>query len=1469
MRYRTTILSANPIGQLGYETQIAITLLFQDILTLADIDDTSTSFAILNDTGTPWVYSINWQPATSSYLLLITTVGQTTLTLGDHALWLNMSYANVDPFYRWDDVYVQFTIRTRTSALDLQEAEIPAPFGENVSFVVYYWDADVTAGISGADFILEESVLLTPDVDYFVVEGLPGVYTIYIDSAVLGALGSHDINVTAVWPGGAPYHNNAQRDVTVSTVRRTATVDILEPANQPRYLDNITFTFAYIDSINGLQIPGITSSEISIYSNGTLLSIGDYVLTPVGSTFIVIINSTILSANLVNGFNVTVFVNWNDGTSPFYTDDGTSMKVSTTQRIILVEPQQIETTPVHDSMNVTFILVDEDNGNPVSGAIILFRCVNPSRTLNEGSEYTLIEIGAGVYEILIDTDALVFGPGDIGDFIFELEVQWNQNNQPFYKNKSPISLTGTVDLIWANMQSSVQTPTVQITDYVTINITLTDLDHVQGIANTSIPNNVINVHYYGTSIVPDSLTITYHGSGIFSIKFSTIDLNDFGVHSVNITIDYYPYTSMIVNPSFIVTEIATSLIPWQIEMILSWTELANITVDYNDLLNLNLTSGASLNWTYGSANGTFIEIGTTGTYYAIIDTSLADSGTEVVRIYANKDKYQFKITSVTLVVLALPSDIVLIDTGSPDVNRGESISFSIRLNDTERVIWINNTQVIAIYATLEGVQYPLTWDGVSSTWNGTIPSSATVLDPGSYEIRFTVTFKDYQTAGDQFRVSITRTGSELTVRDYETGELLFDIEAVYSQLVRFSVNLTEFENNTLVSDATIYWYSSDFNGLNLTFTYNSTTQLWDLEFNTTLGFYGTWGLTIRAFPTDPILAPATATLTLTISKITTEVQGPTLTKEVDWGWTGNISFTYYDTAFDRGIENATVLYDYGTFTGLQAHDLGNGTYLLFINTTYLTSDAQYRIIVDLQKDNFEERTSGANLFVQLRDTELIVSVDDVRTYQNTEDVTNLQVPMGDSTQISFFFNDTSSIGGLFGGLDFATIQASFAATDYFPGTRNVTAQITRIGEGWYVFEFDTNNLNLYEYNEFEKIIQSGQFFLTVRMESLNRVPQEAVVRISIIVVPTIIQYTGDTVFNSLHLDEITIQFTLYDTWHDVGIVGAQVISSGGQSAIVKPGSNRSLSNGVYEVTIQVVGTAGDNIIHLLLVSNFIEEIELQITVTANPNDTDILIGQVTQIGLPISLLVITLLGLYVRVWSVPKRIRQINGQIKNLRKGKVPKPVGDVKSRQELVADLFNDTFDEMKIKRTAEQMPEVSVPIEVPEIRDLLIQLSILTHLTPTELDEFISDISKMKMSEQAAFVREVISQEAIRAARTRGMTVEEILEELADESSRRISATDEVIEAELVPEEPFEERVFLPEDETVTEEPETEVETPKVEEKAPTEKLSQFELEELKAELIRKGVPNHEINMIIEQARHLSRELVDELVKSLGLKE
>ena len=57
-----------------------------------------------------------------------------------------------------------------------------------------------------------------------------------------------------------------------------------------------------------------------------------------------------------------------------------------------------------------------------------------------------------------------------------------------------------------------------------------------------------------------------------------------------------------------------------------------------------------------------------------------------------------------------------------------------------------------------------------------------------------------------------------------------------------------------------------------------------------------------------------------------------------------------------------------------------------------------------------------------------------------------------------------------------------------------------------------------------------------------------------------------------------------------------------------------------------------------------------------------------------------------------------------------------------------------------------------------------------------------------------------------------------------------------------------------------------PTPEEEEIPERLSAFELDELKAELIRRGVPTHEIDVIIEQAKKLPREMVEELIKSVG---
>ncbi|MGV9170202.1 MAG: hypothetical protein ACOC38_09720, partial [Promethearchaeia archaeon] len=127
------------------------------------------------------------------------------------------------------------------------------------------------------------------------------------------------------------------------------------------------------------------------------------------------------------------------------------------------------------------------------------------------------------------------------------------------------------------------------------------------------------------------------------------------------------------------------------------------------------------------------------------------------------------------------------------------------------------------------------------------------------------------------------------------------------------------------------------------------------------------------------------------------------------------------------------------------------------------------------------------------------------------------------------------------------------------------------------------------------------------------------------------------------------------------------------------------------------------------------------------------------------------------------------------------------------------------------------------------------------------------------------VIHQEAIRAAKREGKETDVIIEEVREDARKRLRGEEVPEEPEGAPEvrevEDVE-RILLEEeeeerlDEATPAEPGTE---------APADRLSPYELEELKKDLQKRGVPPHEIDTIMKQAERLPRDLVDELLDSL----
>ena len=127
---------------------------------------------------------------------------------------------------------------------------------------------------------------------------------------------------------------------------------------------------------------------------------------------------------------------------------------------------------------------------------------------------------------------------------------------------------------------------------------------------------------------------------------------------------------------------------------------------------------------------------------------------------------------------------------------------------------------------------------------------------------------------------------------------------------------------------------------------------------------------------------------------------------------------------------------------------------------------------------------------------------------------------------------------------------------------------------------------------------------------------------------------------------------------------------------------------------------------------------------------------------------------------------------------------------------------------------------------------------------------------------------------ARTEGKTPDEIVEEIAAEAIRRLAGEEGVevpgVEPEIALGEPV---ILTPDDEkaedvitAITQETEESF-VQEVEGKTPiSDRLSDFEIKELKKDLEQRGVPPHEIDTILEQAKSLPRDLVEELIRSLG---
>jgi hypothetical protein len=1574
VQFRSTILSAEPVGQIGYATEMEVVLYFQDLLTLTNIGNLTpqTTLEITNDTGIPWVFNVQWHESTQNYILLVETAGQIPTVNRDYKINVSISYKYMDPFYASDWTFVEFYVRNRDTTLELQDAPLPTSYLEFVEFSLYYWDADIVAGVALADIELETNRTLVKDADFFFSEGAAGVYFVQVNTSALYGLGSTPIKANAIWTGGVPYYDDAALNVSVTVIRRPTNIEIVSPPGLTRYQDNVTFRLSVADITTdsiyyGQNLP-FTKSDLEIWDEGDLLDPSEFSLEKVGAfnEYDISIKSTILTDELRlqgNSIELTLIVNWPDAV-PYYKSDTVITGAIVTNRVGSVITEPVADTPKHDNMQVNFTYADEDTGTGIENAVIVFYRTSPG-DLVLGSDYWLLRgsgVDAGNYTILVNTTSLP----DIGTFTFTLSVEWLSFVEPFYKSPIVRPIRGSVRKIQTSLSSDPPSPsTVPINDYVSVNVTFIDEDHLipilQAGDNISVlykggsepqewtwqafpdgvyeitvrttdagnpgtkslifsfdmyPYSIVSIQvsfqlrdrYMGISASPQetiyagdttfvivnltdvdavdsplsgaSLTLTWGDQssyeeivgqpGLYNITLDSINL-DFGIKQLKIDVNLTDYQDLSYTVDLNLQQVTTDIKLSKSEYDIYWGEFVHIYAAYNDTVHGTLILGAEVDYEWAGSDDILFGVG--GNYSAILNTSQVTATTVIVTITASKLNYRTATAQITLSIKPLPVEVIPIaHDGKYAVSlpRGTEFNITVYLNDTFNNLAIEKSAVTVLWSFTQINTTDLTEEGdgyynyILDTLNGEAGKA--------YSITITALKPNYQGSSTTLTLSVTQTPTEVILDDttLNNQELAFN----WSQSVVIGVNVYAPSLNETDEyyqwDSTVTWVWED---LSEEFTLDSQEEAhFSYTLNTTNLSPGTYTIRITAEPNDKTYAISSTRFVLSIQKIPTRVDPPLSTSKV-WGWSGWFYFDYWDLYHDIGVSNVSYNlitsadYNWAEVDG-DAEYLGDGRYGVFINTTMLNARTSYTVTLDFNKPYHQTQTGLFTLSISEVPTTITAAAPEINRVEGSN--RTLKVPIEDLVVVDLFYQDIDDSEGYIGGLAGAVISS----TSYIRGP-TITGQLDASnislvdnGNGHYLLTFDTNNpwINA---TDLQSVI--NRFYeIYVGLELANRRTQDIVIKIQVIQIPTdyeIIQ--GELSMRAPRESQISIIIFYNDTWHKQGVENADILISREFNATLDAESS-NLGNGQYQIILTLRAVGQSRVTISIGKLNHAGH-TLEFFIIVDQNDTDILIANITNTAIPISLILIVLMGLYVRVWSVPKRLRQINGQIKALRKGKMPKPVKEACSRQELVADLYNDTYFPLEITRTPDQMPPEAIEVDIPEMGELIMQLTILTKPTPEELDEFKADIAKMKLSEQAAFVKEVIHQEAIRAARRDGKTIDETLEWVRAEAASRLGAEAAPIPSE-VEEAPEEESIILPPIEEEPEEPTIEevIEevTPPPEEEvvAPTDRLSQYELEELQKDLEKRGVPPHEIDTIMEQAKTLPRDLVEELIRSLG---
>ncbi|MHA2162961.1 MAG: hypothetical protein ACXABF_11110 [Candidatus Thorarchaeota archaeon] len=1443
LRERTTFLDVteSPLPA-PYLDSINFTILYSDLELSAGIDGAEIGLSIDAVDLVEGADYILQSGGNGIYYLSVNTTAigpsGTVASLLVRARWTTGA-----PYYTDSSISLIVRVTTRPASVNIISSPSQVRYLDNITFTISYID-DGTAQL----IILTKNMvsvysggILLQQTDFMMLFVGNG-YEISLNSTVISSILVTNWNVTVLvdWASGvAPYYSDDASSVGVTITNRIGSISIGSAPTTP-IGDNVSLSFSYSDTGNEKGI-GDAIVEFDCINPSGLIENADYwVIRGIGVNFgeyTILVDSTKLSGVGLYTFSLRLL--WNPTSVPYYrntTEVYLLGSVRLIQSLLTNAEPSPSTVPINDNVSIVLTFIDLDHSVPIVGAQSNITVTYKS----DGSIPSLWSISVqapGVYEIVVNcTDA---GSTGTNALVIRIDLSAFQ----FAEVQVPIQIRARQgELI------KISTPDAYFGAQTFAVVELVDLDA----SSAPISDAILSL------IWPEISSPLYIGNGIYNITLDTTTL-DAGLYTLVVSAQKANYSIPDISISIRILSIPTELILPQIIPDVYWGENVSIWSLFNDTRSSSLISGATVVYQIGILGGSLTEGIPAGNYSFTVNTgNLPIATAYVVSITANLNNYVTATGQVTLNILRLDIELTIVDgLHDQDLHKGESINITVYVRDVFNDMPLLGATVSAEWV-VEGLPiYLSSVPGMDGYYTGLVPTQDAQVKTYAVVVR----------AGRTNYVSMS-TSVEVRIRQIPTEVWLDSLTSTYSsQEFNWSDTIRIGIYVLVPSLNESYPYSTGLSNCTVVWSLSGTFMTGDLVNGTQIGGPGyfyydfrtweynatTYTIRITSYPNVGAFASSSNIITLTIKLVETTVETSYIASRV-WGWAGWVNLTYWDLLYDRGVSFAEVQVDWEGEGDLFRYVI-NGTYQVWVNTSHVRPGI-YPVVVSFWKQNYEGGTGVFTLNVEEVPTDIVVYAPTLN--QVDDSVLDLIVPFGDILPIMLFYNDTWYDQGI----PNATEQAAVIMGPSIPDKENLI--LLELANGNYSIMIDSSLWS----------ISSTPYRIVLSFGLENRSRATLTLHITIINIPT--RLTADS--NSLTLSYwqmATVWVFYYDDWpsHNAqGIAGSFVNATSLNDAYVVINSSRpdEARPGWYEITLSSGYGRGSAIVTIELSKDNHDSAIVSVAVSVVPSELNILLENAVFYGLPIGALCIIGAILWSRLFSLPKLLRDIRGMVKSISKGRIPKVPEGTRTRRELITELFNDFVAPIGLVRLAESMPEYSLAAEVPEIEELIVQLSILTELTPEELEDFRADVSKMRLSEQVAFVKEVINQEAIRRSKLERKSMEMVIEETLEQARAQLAG------AEIVPvsvPEVFDEEVIEVEEEAVGVEAESlddEIELippkmPKAEDEMPPDLVSAAEIEEIRKQLVNAGIEGNELETIMDQVRELPKELVGDLIDSI----